>query len=166
MAERNIPRVFFSLVRGVPRWNRWNTVQPLDCTTHCFCQLPIIYLRVRFRAPWMIPTTQTSFRTRSVKGLRRGFDSPNGGEHSTLSPICTRDLHNAVTSSPPLPPLLRSAHTLCDPQRTFNPEKNEKTESDFGRFLHRSRIHRHRSCPVSQKTCPKCPFDWIPFAET
>lgn len=76
--------------------------------------------------PWMIPTTQTSFRTRSVKGLRREFDSPNGGEHSTLSPICTRDLHNAVTSSPPLPPLLRSAHTLCDPpQRTFNPEKSK-----------------------------------------
>lgn len=111
--------------RGASMEPMEHSTAPRDCTTHCLCQLPIIYLRVRFRAPWMIPTTQTSFRARSVKGLRRGFDSPNGGEHSTLSPICTRDLHNAVTSSPPLPPLLRSAHTLCDPKRTFNPEKSK-----------------------------------------
>lgn len=122
MAERNIPRVFFSLVRGVPRWN---TVQPLDCTTHCFCQLPIIYLRVRFRAPWMIPTTQTSFRTvgegpspriRFTKWRRALYTKPD--LHTGLAQ-CRHFFTSAASASS------LGTHLVRSVQRTFNPEKRK-----------------------------------------
>lgn len=61
--------------------------------------------------------------TRAVKSLH-GFDSPNGGEHYTKPPICTRDLHNAVTffcfTSTAA---FVVSDSLYDPQRTFSRKK-------------------------------------------
>lgn len=58
--------------------------------------------------------------TRAVKSLH-GFDSPNGGEHYTKPPICTRDLHNAVTFFSFTSAAV--SDSLYDPQRTFSRKK-------------------------------------------
>lgn len=95
--------------------------------------------------------------TRAVKSLH-GFDSPNGGEHYTKPPICTRDLHNAVTFFS----FTSSAvsDSLYDPQRTFSRKKNYWKTSSKVSVLFR------KVFSFSEKLAPKYPFDSIPFAET
>lgn len=104
-----------------------------------------------------------NFFSHTVKGLRRGFDSPNGGEHYTKPDLhtglaqCRHFFTSAASASSLGTHLVRSAKNL---QPRKNGKRFRKVPAPFPNTPPTAR------CPVSQKTCPKCPFDWIPFAET